>query len=181
MVLADLMKTAQLAMPKRFDSLVDHINTFLLKLGKDTMDSSEVITNSPNQSSVSSESQHSNISQAFSSALSEEREKDKRRLSLILHNIPEPNNESGEKRKQDDTDTAVVNIIDQHLGVPTSISNAARLGKKTSKVRLLRITVSSEHDKAIILRNSTKLRSIDGAEYLTKLFITPEMNRAERE
>jgi len=85
----------------------------------------------------------------------------------------------GEK-KQDDTDTAVA-IINQHLGVPTSISNAARLGKKTNKVRLVRITVSSECDKAIILRNSTKLRSINGAEYLKKVFITPDMTRAEQE
>jgi len=58
--------------------------------------------------------------------------------------------------KQNDTDTAVA-IINQHLGIPT-------------KVRLLRITVSSEHDKAIILRNSTKLRFVSGTEYLKKVF-----------
>ena len=110
----------------RFDSLVDHINTFSSKLDENTMDSSEETTNSPNQSSVSSESQHSNILQAFSSVLSEEREKDKQRLNLILHNVPESKNES---RKQDDTDTAMA-IINQHLGVPMPIFNTTRLGKK---------------------------------------------------
>ena len=88
-------ESIELKLSKRFDSLVDHINTFLSKPDENTMDSSQV---TPSQSSVSSASQHSNISQAFSSVLSEEREKDKRRFNLILHNVPESNNESGRKK-----------------------------------------------------------------------------------
>ena len=76
--------------------------------------------------------------------------KKERKLNLILHNVPESKNES---RKQDDTDTAMA-IINQHLGVPMPIFNTTRLG---SKVRLLRITVSSERNKAIILRKHSKI------------------------
>jgi len=47
--------------------------------------------------------------------------------------------------------------------------------------RVLRIITSSERDKAIILRNSTKLRSINEVEYLKKVFITPDMPHSERE
>jgi len=66
------IQSIETKLSNRFDSLVDHINTFSSKLNENTMDSSEATTN---QSSVSSESQHSNILQAFSSVLSEEREK----------------------------------------------------------------------------------------------------------
>jgi len=59
------------------------------------------------------------------------------------------------------TDTAVA-TINQHLEITTSISNATRLGNKTTKVKLLKITASSERDKAITLKKCTKLRS----EYL---------------
>ena len=56
-----------------------------------------------------------------------------------------------------------------------------RLGKKGTKARLLQVTVSTERDKAIILRNSTKFRSVNGAEYLKELYITPDMIPMERE
>ena len=69
----------------------------------------------------------------------------------------------------------------QHLGIPTSVSNATRLGKKGIKARLLRVTVSTERDKATILRNSTKVRSMNGIEYLKKLYITPDLTPMERE
>jgi len=50
-------------------------------------------------------------------------------------------------RKQHDTDTAKL-VFNQHLCIPTLISNATRLGEKSDKARLLQITVSTEHDKA---------------------------------
>ena len=62
------------------------------------------------------------------------------------------------------------------------MSNATRLGRKsTTKPRILRVTVATERDKALILRNSTKVRSVTGAEYLKNLFITPDMTPRERE
>ena len=76
--------------------------------------------------------QHSNLSKTFSSILCEERERDKRRLNLILHNIPESTNSNNDVRKQDDIDTAAT-IFNQHLGIPTSVSNATGLERKALK------------------------------------------------
>ena len=101
-------------------------------------------------------------------------------LNLILHNVPESTNPSSDARKQNDSDTATA-IFNQYLGIPTSVSNATRFGKKGTKPRILRVTVSSERDKAIILRNYTKVRTMTGADYLKKLFITPDMTPMERE
>jgi len=87
---------------------------------------------------------HKDISHAVSSVFNEEKEKNKRKLNLILHNIPESKAESADQQKQHDTDTAMA-IINQHLNIPTSISNAIRLGKKienSDKPRLLRLRSS---------------------------------------
>ena len=46
------------------------------------------------------------ISQAVFSVLNEEKEKSKRRLNIILHNIPESNAENIDVQKQHDADTA---------------------------------------------------------------------------
>lgn len=120
------------------------------------------------------------ISQAVSSVLNEEKEKSKRRLNVILHNIPESNAENAEMRKQHDVDTAKA-IVNQHLGIPASIPQTVRLGKKSDKPRLLRITVGSDEEKAEILRNCTKIRTISEPEYLSRVFITPDLTKKERE
>ena len=70
------------------------------------------------------------------------------------------------------------------LQVTTKVTNAVRLGKKintTDKVRLLKITVESEKEKASILRNAFKLRNRELPEHLGKIFITPDMTPKERE
>ena len=100
------------------------------------------------------------------------KERDKRKLNLILHNIPESTNPSSDVRKQDNTDTAAA-IFNQHLGIPTSATNTTSLRKKGTKPRILRVTVSSERDKGIILQNCTKVRSITGADYLKNSSLHP--------
>jgi len=124
--------------------------------------------------------QHYEIAEAVSSVLKEEKEKSKRKLNTILHNIPESDADTPEVRKEHDTDT-VKAIINQHLSIPTSVSNVTWLGKKSDKSCLLRITVATEQDKAIILRNCVKVRSIKEHTYLGKVFITPDLTMKERE
>ena len=124
--------------------------------------------------------QCSNLSKTFWTALSEEREKETWKLNLILHNIPKSDNPNNETRRQNDTDTAAA-IFNQHLGIPTSVLNATRLRKKGVKARLLQVAVSTERDKAIIIRKSTKVRPMDGVEYLKNLYTTPDLTPAECE
>lgn len=120
------------------------------------------------------------ISQAVSSCMSEEKEKQKRKLNLIMHNVPESSSTEGQQRKQDDI-VKVREIFANTLQVTSKVTNAVRLGKKGEKTRLLKITVDSEKDKASILRNAMKLRSCDSPDHLKKIFITPDMTPKERE
>jgi len=114
---------------------------------------------------------HEEITAAVSSVLKEEKEKSKRRLNIILHNIPESDTDNVEVRKDHDTDT-VKAIINQHSSIPASVLNVTRLGRKQSKPRLLRIMVASEQDKANILRNCVKIHNVKDPAYLGKVFIT---------
>jgi len=69
--------------------------------------------------------QHDEIAKAVSSVLKEEKEKSKRKLNIILHNIPESDADTPEVRKEHDTDS-VKTIINQHLSIPASVSNVER-------------------------------------------------------
>ena len=84
----------------------------------------------------------------------EEKEKEKRQLNLIANT-----QHCGIYRRQ-----FSINLVDsipkQYLGISAKIERTIRLGKctdksSTDKPRLLKISVSSEHDKAKILRTCT--------------------------
>ena len=104
----------------------------------------------------------------------------KKKVKEDSHNIPELNAENIDTRKQHDVDTPRA-IVNQHLGIPASLSLAIRLGKKSEKPRLLRITVGSDEEKAKILHNCTKIRSVSEPEYLNTVFITPDLTKKQHE
>ena len=58
----------------------------------------------------------------------EQREREKRKLNLILHNVPESTKQSGPERKADDI-SKVEKLLHDHLGINPTISNAISLGK----------------------------------------------------
>ena len=97
------------------------------KINRETTSNSD--PGDPGLSVTAENAPHFKLSKAFSSVLSEEKEKDKRKLNVILHNIPESTNPSSDARKQDDTDTTAT-IFNQHQGIPTSVSNVTRLDRK---------------------------------------------------
>ena len=82
------------------------------------------------------------ISASFASVVSEQKEKEKRCLNVILHNVPESTSDDNKTRKADDIE-AVYGIVNNYLGAKAEISNTIRLGKKISlenvKPRLLKI------------------------------------------
>ena len=120
------------------------------------------------------------ITSAVVSAISEEKDRDKRKLNVILHNVSEPTSDDGNSRKKEDIEQ-VSSIFQKTLALSVKVTNAVRLGKRSDKSRLLKVTVDSEHSKAIILRNCTKLRGKDVPQSLSKVFITPDMTIKERE
>ena len=95
------------------------------------------------------------LSNAVKSVINKEKERNERKLNLIMHNIAESEAEAPDFHKQEDT-KQVTDIFSKQLNVQVSISNIVRLGKKGGgpKPRLLRVTVNSESEKAAILQNT---------------------------
>ena len=118
---------------------------------------------------------------AISAVINEEKEKQKRKLNLIIHNVKESNAEQPQARKEQDLAT-LQDIMSSQLNIQVRISNAIRLGKKGGpKPRLLKITVESDEEKAAILRNTKKLRTQSTPEHLKRIFITPDLTPREQE
>ena len=114
------------------------------------------------------------------SFLAEEKEKDRRRLNLIVHQLIEPTETDTQKRKECDV-KETSNVIRKYLGVSASITNAVRLGNKGAKPRLLKISVSSRQEKASILKNCTKLRNKENPSNIQKIYITPDLTPKEQQ
>ena len=118
------------------------------------------------------------ITSTVSSLLTEEKDQERRRLNLIFHGVPESLSEDTQTRKEHDSNL-VQETLNQHLGVSATIANPIRLGQKNSKPRLLRVSVSSDHEKAIILRNCTKLRWKNVPDPFCKVYICPDLTFKE--
>jgi len=74
-----------------------------------------------------------------------------------VHNLKESSSEDGATRKKDDV-SKVNELLQNHMEVNPTINNAIRVGKRGERPRLLRITASTDAEKANILRNTFKLR-----------------------
>ena len=99
----------------------------------------------------------------MSSVINEEKEKSKRKLNLIIHNLTESSKESGDARRQEDI-SSISNILSKHIGISVKVEKAFRLGQRKDKPHLLKITVNSELEKAAVLRNCTKLWNSENPE-----------------
>ena len=81
--------------------------------------------------------------------------------------------DNGQTKKKQDID-AVSTIFDQHMEVKATITNATQIGKKkktNSAPRLIKITVASEWEKALLLQNSTKLHNKNKPEDIQKIYV----------
>ena len=117
------------------------------------------------------------------STMNEEKERERRRLNLIIHNAPESTADVPESRKTEDIERAT-DIFNVYLGAKATVTKALRLGRKTesaNKPRLMKVTVDTLESKVYILRNCTKLRSADQSSYYSNIFITPDLTQQEHE
>ena len=170
-------------MESKLSSIVDDINVKLdnhcKKLEEkftsktdDNMDSNPPL----NTNTISSES----VASLTASLVAEQKEREKRELNLVLHNIPEPNTVDSSTRKQEDI-SQVNSILDKYVDVKLTINNPIRLGKKeANKARLLKITLASTQEKVLVLRNKLKLRKESNPEHIKKIFITPDYTPLEQ-
>ena len=99
------------------------------------------------------------ITSTVTSLLKEEREREERKLNLIIHGVPESPSETPMDRKAYDI-KQVSRVLNEVLEVDSTVEDAVRLGKRDpSKKRLIKVSVSSMAVKKAVLRNSFKLRS----------------------
>ena len=114
------------------------------------------------------------INSTFTSLLSEEKEKEKRKLNLILHRIPKSTSEYVAERRVHDNNH-VKSILQDYLIINAQVDTVARIGKKDpEKTRLLKVDVLSEKLKKQVLRNSSKLRDDSNPDWVKTIFITPD-------
>ena len=126
-----------------------------------------------------------NIDTLVASKVSEEieeyRERELRKLNIILHNVPESKEESVEERRADDT--RMIKEIARKINVlQIEITKIVRLGEKpeAGKNRLMRVTLENTTQKRNMLQNAKKLRDAkDGI--MDKIYISPDLSKKARE
>ena len=105
--------------------------------------------------------------------------REKRKLNLIVHNLPESTSAEASVRKNEDTQN-VTSLINKYIGVNAHISNVTRIGKQTGRPRLTKVTLTTREEKFKILRNRLNLRKKEHPTHVTKVFITPDLTPQEQ-
>ena len=98
--------------------------------------------------SISSADKH--IKTMLNYHINEEKDKAKRHLNIIIHNIPKSASEGGNTRKKHYTDF-VTDICQQHLNTEVmkiSINKCFCIGKRGAKLRLLRFQIRESQNTA---------------------------------
>ena len=183
--LKDLVKNLsnELAAMKALQQRVINLEQQLSSVKEPASTSVSDSTTNPSNSQSNKSTADDHISTIVSSYMNEEKEKARRCLNLIVHNLEESSYEDGATRQKDDIDR-ITSIIQNHVDVTPHINKAIRLGKcqeNTEKARLLKITVASEAEKATILRNVLKLRKQQNPDNVKNIFISLDMTPKEQE
>ena len=113
---------------------------------------------------------HFPIDTITAGVVDEQCEQEKRKLNLIFHNIRESTKENGPSRKADDIAT-IATMLQNCVGIKVTVTNAFRLGKTSDRPRLLKVSVSSIHEKSAILLVENKENPAD----VQKIFATPNL------
>ena len=119
------------------------------------------------------------VAQIAASLVTEQKEKQKHQMNVIIHNLEESNATDGPARKQDGIKKCL-SVFQTHLELSVSSTNAFRLGKRYQKPRPLKISLSSTKGKASIPNSTTKLRSTSNPANIRYLFITPDLTPLEQ-
>ena len=116
--------------------------------------------------------------------MEESEEKEKRKLNIIICNLPESSAETPEERKNEDQER-VRDLVGKISDVQRNeVNNPVRLGKiqigSHAKPRLLRMEVKTEEAKKKIMRNVQGLNK-DVREGESRIYINNDTTKKERE
>jgi len=155
----------------RVEKSVSNIQTRIIKSLDDKMASSATHSNS----NVDSSTPHSNLTAA--DIVDEYRDRERRKLNVVVYNVPESKAEDSSRRKKDDA-TFVNSIFEAlEIAIPEMV-DVTRLGPRNpDKNRILRVTFSDLEQKRSLLTNSKKLRLL---EKFKKVYVNPDLSFQER-
>lgn len=123
------------------------------------------------------------IAQTVEKKVSEIRESTIREKNIIIYGISETSDKIPAVRKENDT--RYVEQLTNFLDITCEgYENVIRLGKreeKAEKPRPLKVTFKSTDDKKYFMKNLSKLKGIDENGPFTKIGLTHDMTKSERE
>jgi len=170
----------EVSLSNKFASLADQLNDISTKLSHGTkeLNTEMAVDELPLSQETPSLSVES-IASMTASIVSEEKERDKRKMNLIIHNYPEPTSSEPQVRKKEDIEN-ISTLLNKFINVPATITNAIRLGKPKEGPRLTKITVSTIEEKSSILHNRRNLRNKSHPSHVQKVFITPDLTPSQQ-
>ena len=114
------------------------------------------------------------MSQVFDSFM----DKEKRKLNVVVHNLPEPNGNSFAERAEQDQQL-FTKVIKDSLNLIVRPTRTFRVGRKMGeKPRLLIVSLENTDTKAEILKMAPEIRH--HPEW-SRIFVTPDLSKKERE
>ena len=137
----------------------------------------EKIDTIPTQASTGSKglSETTNaMSRVFDSFIDKER----RKLNVVVHNLPEQDGSTVSERMEKDQ-LLFKEVIKEGMNLIIKPTKAFRVGKKVDdRPRLLIVTLDSTDTKAEVLKMAPQLRHLSEWK---KIFVTPDLSKKERE
>ena len=130
------MDDGSLSQQQRFEDRLKSVEDKLTEAVK-KMDS-----NTTQQTSTNEESLNSVVNNTAATLVADQKDKEKRQLNIIVHNIDVSSATSGAERKSEDI-AKVSKVLQEVFKVPCSITKAFHIGKKKDKPRLLKVSVQS--------------------------------------
>jgi len=164
----------------RLEAKVDNLTTLMTSMLTRLVELEEKRSESNVEGKIQQE-----VEKKVSEAFEEMKERDSRKLNLILVNVPESEAETGEERQKED-----IRRVEELVGklevqvADIGIANPTRLGHrvigKASKPRVLRISVKSEEAKKTLLTKAKKL-SDDSVPKAKKVYINSDRTLKDRQ
>ena len=177
-VIETKLNSVQMDLLNRFEDLTEKVNN-LVSYSEQEPDTAVVENTEPSEQVIhTNEVTVESIASMTAAIISEEKEREKRKLNLIVHNLPESTSAEASIRKSEDTQN-VTSLFNKYIGVNAHISNVTRIGKQTGRPRLTKVTLSTREEKFKILHNRLNLRKKEHPTYVTKVFITPDLTPQE--
>ena len=154
-------------------SYADMLKSTCTNVVKEVNAKLETLPHSVNQNTMNRPDAVRDISQVFDNYM----DKDKRKLNVVVHNLPEEPGETLAEQSANDQ-AAFQGMLREALKLNVSTTKAFRAGKKLpDRPRLLIVTVSSLEAKLDLLKMASQLRNTNWSN----VYINPDLSKHERE